>query len=120
MKTTSSIISSLALILSVAACGGPSTDSSPSQSSCTAVQLSAWSACQSNSTRTRTVLAGDCQNYEPLVEACDYCESKQLAGCVIPGGYYACCPTASPYYCQSMNLCYSSAGECPTQPLLCK
>jgi hypothetical protein len=119
MKTTSTVISSLVLVLSIAACGGSELSSDP-QSTCTATQLSAWSACQSNSTRTRTVLAGDCQNYAALVETCDYCESMQLAGCVIPGGYYACCPTASPFYCQSMNGCYSTAEQCPTLAQLCK
>ena len=126
MKTSSSTISSLVLILSLAACGGssPSDDSSSnSQNSCTPIQLSAWSACQQNGTQTRTVLAGNCLNAEPLVQACAYCASIGRLTCIPQTGPSMCCPPAAPFYCPSATLCYSDANvavaQCGSAAMAC-
>ncbi len=121
---TSSISMSIAL-LTLIACGGssPSDSSSNSQNSCTPIELSAWSACQQNGTQTRTVLAGNCLNAEPLVQACAYCASIGRLTCIPQTGPSMCCPTAAPFYCSSMTLCYSDAtmavAQCGSAAVVC-
>jgi hypothetical protein len=129
MKTTSTLVSSLVLILSLVACGGSeSKDDGPHhyddsiQSSCTAIQLSAWGSCQSNGTRTRTVLAGDCTITQPLVESCAFCQSIGRLSCVPPSGQSVCCPQGAPFYCPSLTLCYTNATDAVNacwDPVIC-
>jgi hypothetical protein len=117
MKTTSTVIYSLVLILSLTACGGSSENETPpppedtTQYYCAPIQLSEWSTCQSNGTRTRTVLAGDCAVTRPLVEACAFCQSIGRVSCVPPSGQSMCCPEVAPFYCPSLTLCYTNATD---------
>ena len=103
------LIAAIALVISLTACGGSSPDETAYD--CAPIQLSAWSSCQSNGTRTRTVLAGDCAVTYPLVESCDFCQSIGRLSCVPPSGQSMCCPEAAPFYCPSLTLCYTNATD---------
>jgi hypothetical protein len=126
MKPTSSILSSLVLILSLTACGGSSSEDSSEQAACV---LSPWSTCGVTGNQVRTIVSGKCgsedpvdPNYTPLVQVCAYyCGTKLIDGYPFTIGY---CSEGQPYYCESLNRCYSDAttavAECEENTILCK
>jgi hypothetical protein len=111
MKTTSTIVSSLVLILSLTACGGA--EDSSNSSACTQTQLSAWTDCQSNGLRTRAIVAGDCPVTESLVEACSfhYCDPVAETTCLMADASMMCCPTTAPHYCPTLARCFADAMD---------
>jgi hypothetical protein len=106
MKTTSTIISSLVLILSLVACGGSQSEDSNEQAVCT---FSEWGACEHNGSQARTVLTGTCPAKEPLLRYCTYNCGPTVDSAGFTHMNY--CPEGSPFYCPSLTLCYTNATD---------
>jgi hypothetical protein len=134
MKTTSSIISSLVLILSISACGGSSSDPGPTEECVYQLQYSAWNACQPDGTQTRTILS----RYESipgcstlilgqLSQPCAYvapgCPEQTPNVCKVSNTLSMCCPAAAGYYCARLNVCLTDGmtadAYCGTAVSLC-